>query len=79
MAAPSRLARSSNGRPVSSRPAYRPKGRATSCPWTTAFAVVGWAVVPENSIRPDSRGEAESGHHPIRCLPSSTCLEPSGY
>src|SRR6266699_5752959 len=27
-------------------------------PWDTA-------VVPENSIRPDSRGEAESAHHPM--------------
>jgi hypothetical protein len=25
-------------------------------------------VVPENSIRPESRGEAESGHHQTRCL-----------
>jgi hypothetical protein len=31
-------------------------------------------VVPENSIRRDSRGEAESAHHPMRCLRSSTCL-----
>jgi hypothetical protein len=33
------------------------------------------AVVPENSIRRDSRGEAESAHHPMRCLRSSTCLQ----
>jgi hypothetical protein len=26
------------------------------------------AVVPENSIRRDSRGEAESAHDPMRCL-----------
>jgi hypothetical protein len=32
------------------------------------------AVVPENSIRSDSRGEAESAHHPMRCLRSSTYL-----
>src|SRR6266446_3220263 len=32
-------------------------------------------VVPENSIRPDSRDEGESEHHPTRCLPSSICLE----
>jgi uncharacterized protein with beta-barrel porin domain len=32
-------------------------------------------VVPENSIRRDSRGEAESAHHPMRCLRSSTCLQ----
>jgi ClpX C4-type zinc finger len=31
-------------------------------------------VVPENSIRWDSRGEAESAHHPMRCLRSSTYL-----
>jgi hypothetical protein len=30
------------------------------------------AVVPENSIRRDSRGETESAHHPMRCLRSST-------
>jgi hypothetical protein len=29
------------------------------------------AVVPENLIRPDSRDEAESAHHPMRCLRSS--------
>jgi superfamily I DNA/RNA helicase len=34
-------------------------------------------VVPENSIRRDSRGEAESAHHPMRCLRSSTCLRRS--
>jgi hypothetical protein len=34
-------------------------------------------VVPENSIPADSRGEAESAHHPMRCLRSSTCLQPS--
>jgi Domain of unknown function (DUF4062) len=32
-------------------------------------------VVPENSIRRDSPGEAESAHHPMRCLRSSTCLQ----
>jgi hypothetical protein len=32
-------------------------------------------VVPENSIRPDSRGEAESAHHPMRCSRSSIYLE----
>jgi Sigma-70 factor, region 1.2 len=32
-------------------------------------------VVPENSIWRDSRGEAESAHHPMRCLRSSTCLQ----
>jgi hypothetical protein len=35
------------------------------------------AVVPENSIRWDSRGEAESAHHPMRCLRSSTFLQRS--
>jgi ClpX C4-type zinc finger protein len=34
-------------------------------------------VVPENSIRWDSRGEAESAHHPMRCLRSSTYLQRS--
>jgi hypothetical protein len=34
-------------------------------------------VVPENSIRADSRGEVESAHHPMRCLRLSTCLKPS--
>src|SRR5215471_5204543 len=29
------------------------------------------AVVPEHSIWRDSRGEAESAHHPMRCLRSS--------
>src|ERR1700741_386289 len=28
-------------------------------------------------IRRDSRGEAESAHHPMRCLRSSTFLQPS--
>jgi hypothetical protein len=32
------------------------------------------AVVPENSIRWDSRGETESAHHPMRWLRLSTCL-----
>jgi hypothetical protein len=32
-------------------------------------------VIPENSIRADSRDEGESGHHPARCLPSSICSE----
>src|SRR6266481_10181991 len=32
-------------------------------------------VVPENSIRADSRDEGESEHHPTRCLPSSICFE----
>jgi hypothetical protein len=32
-------------------------------------------VVPENSIRRDSRGGAESAHHTMRCLRSSTCLQ----
>jgi hypothetical protein len=32
-------------------------------------------VVPENSIRRDSRGETESAHHPMRCLRSSSCLQ----
>jgi hypothetical protein len=31
-------------------------------------------VVPENSIRWDSRGETESAHHPMRWLRLSTCL-----
>ena len=31
-------------------------------------------VVPENAIRANSREEAESGHHPTRCLQSSICL-----
>src|SRR5258707_175940 len=37
---------------------------------------INWTrVVPENSIRYDSRCEGESDHHPMRCLRSSTCLE----
>jgi hypothetical protein len=32
-------------------------------------------VVPENSTRRDSRGEAESAHHPLRCLRLSTSLQ----
>ena len=35
------------------------------------------AVVPENSIRRDSRREAESAHYPMRCSRSFTCLQPS--
>jgi hypothetical protein len=31
-------------------------------------------VVPENPIRPDSRVEAESAHHPGRCLVSFSYL-----
>src|SRR4030088_1633085 len=38
-------------------------------------AVAMTPVVPENSIRPGWMDEAESGHHPMRCLRSSTCLE----
>src|SRR5262249_21324881 len=34
-------------------------------------------VVPENSIREDSPGEAESAHHLVRCLRSSNCSERS--
>jgi len=30
---------------------------------------------PKIPIRPDSRDEAESAHHPMRCLRSSTCLQ----
>jgi hypothetical protein len=30
-------------------------------------------VVPENPIRADSRDDGESGHHPVRCLRSSSC------
>jgi hypothetical protein len=30
-------------------------------------------VLPENSSRPDSHDEAESGHHRMRCLPSFIC------
>ena len=38
------------------------------------LAAFNKGVVPENSIRWDSRGEAESAHHPMRCLRSSICL-----
>ena len=31
-------------------------------------------VVPENLSSADSRDEAESAHHPARCLPPSICL-----
>src|SRR6266536_434161 len=37
--------------------------------------VVGTAVLPENSIRPDSHNEAESGHHLIRYLPPEEPIE----
>jgi Integrase core domain len=40
-----------------------------------ALDVAAAPVVPENSIRRDSRGEAESAHHPMRCLRSSACLQ----
>jgi hypothetical protein len=33
------------------------------------------AVAPKNPIRPNSRDEGESEHHPTRCLPSSVCSE----
>jgi hypothetical protein len=36
--------------------------------------VIGVAVVPENSIRRDSRDEGESAHHPERCSISFSCL-----
>src|SRR6266851_5858572 len=36
------------------------------------YVILG--VLSENSIRPDSRGELESAHHPMRCLRSSACL-----
>jgi hypothetical protein len=38
--------------------------------------VVGTAVLSENSIRPDSHNEAESGHHLIRCLPPEERVGP---
>ena len=43
-------------------------------PWNAAHAAghVSRPVVPENSIHPESRGEAESGHHQTRCSLSST-------
>jgi putative transposase len=37
-------------------------------------AAIRTRVVPENSIRWDSRGETESAHHPMRWLRLSTCL-----
>jgi hypothetical protein len=51
----------------------------------TSNAILGWTkdhvqpspVVPEDSIRRDWRGEAESAHHPMLCLRSSTCSQPS--
>ena len=40
--------------------------------WASVLALAApWPVVPENLIRPDSRDEAESAHHPMRCLRSS--------
>src|SRR5216684_210863 len=36
------------------------------------YVILG--VLSENSIRPDSRGELESAHHPVQCLRSSACL-----
>ena len=42
-------------------------------------AIANWncfgAVAPKNSIRPDSRSEAESAHHCIRWSRSSACLQ----
>jgi drug/metabolite transporter (DMT)-like permease len=45
-------------------------------------SAISWAgfayltlVVPENSIRQDSRCEGESDHHPMRCLRSFICSE----
>jgi hypothetical protein len=38
-----------------------------------SYEIMG--VVPENSIRQDSRCEGESDHHPMRCLRSSICSE----
>jgi hypothetical protein len=48
------------------------------CFWIAAQAkkaAINAPVVPENSIRRDWRGEAESAHHPMRCLRSSTSLQ----
>jgi hypothetical protein len=42
-------------------------------PQTECVGRLSLGVVPENSIRRDLRGEAESAHHPMRCLRSSTC------
>jgi hypothetical protein len=41
------------------------------------YVVETFPVVPKIQSGGDSRGEAESAHHPMRCLRSSTCLQPS--
>ena len=55
-----------------------PATRMSSCTLRPMLQVYSSTlVVPENSIRRDSRGEAESAHHRMRCLRSSNCLQPS--
>ena len=41
------------------------------------LALDGDLSFPKIQSGGDSRGEAESAHHPMRCLRSSTCLQPS--
>jgi hypothetical protein len=40
-----------------------------------AVSALQQPVIPENSIRQDSRCEGKSDHHPMRCLRSSICSE----
>src|SRR5450759_2137460 len=53
-------------------PSVRPDARRSN---QICVARMGPRVVPENSIRRDSRDEAESAHHPPRCLQLSNYLE----
>jgi hypothetical protein len=55
---------------------FRAPGRSR-CPLLWQKCLGPCPVIPENSIRWDSRGEAESAHHPMRCLRSSTYLQRS--
>ena len=41
--------------------------------WLPSVLRATGVVIPENSIRADSRHEAESAHHSTRCLRSCVC------
>jgi hypothetical protein len=60
---------SSSRRLCSASPALQSSERPR--PREPADRVQQAPVVPKNRIRTDSRDEAESEHHPQRCLPSS--------
>ena len=66
-----------NARGIYRDPVRSSKGhfvKASGLRWLSAMLLVQ-VVAPKNSIRPDSRSEAESAHHCIRWSRSSACLQ----